>query len=207
MLTIGLIDNYAMMRMGLSIIIKDHFKNPQILEADEPTGLLDSQGFRKPDLMILGLNTVSRDECISSVRDARKCFPTVPMIIYDENQDLNLIVPYFKLGVKGYLLKQNSAAEMISCIESVLMDRQFLCPGLLETLLRSLARQSESAPKKTLLTRRESEIATYLSQGMKTSSIASRLGRKPSTISTIKNNIFKKMHVENVMELSRLFPV
>jgi DNA-binding NarL/FixJ family response regulator len=207
MLTIGLIDNYAIMRMGLGIIIKDHFNVPQILEAEELEGFQNVYGSKEPDLMIMGLNSISKDECIARVTNVRKCFPATPLIIYDENIDLNLVVPYFKLGVKGYLLKQNSASEMINCIDSVLANHQFLCPVLLEKLLKTLARQSESAPKKTLLTRRESEIATYLSQGMKTSSIATRLGRKPSTISTIKNSIFKKMKVENIMELSRFFPV
>ena len=40
---------------------------------------------------------------------------------------------------------------------------------------------------------------------MKTSWIAKTLDRKPSTISTIKHTIFKKMKVDNVVQLMNLF--
>jgi DNA-binding NarL/FixJ family response regulator len=72
---------------------------------------------------------------------------------------------------------------------------------VLEMLLKFFTKTSHNPPKHLVLTNRESEIAKYLSQGMTTSWIANELGRKASTISTIKHSIFKKMKVDNILEL------
>jgi DNA-binding NarL/FixJ family response regulator len=207
MLTIGLIDSYALMRKGLSIILNDHFENVEVLESNDIAefGRLYEQ--KRPDLMIMGINLTTKDDCLDMVNQLKKRFPAIPLVVYDEHLRLNLTIPYFKLGISGYLLKQNSAAEMINCVDAVLSKKQYLCPALLEVMLKFFSKPHYGQQKSISLTRRESEIAKYLSQGMKTSWIAETLGRKPSTISTIKNNIFKKMKVENIMELRKVIHV
>jgi DNA-binding NarL/FixJ family response regulator len=205
MLTIGLIDNYALMRMGMAIILHDHFDDVNILESNDITEFGQLFGRTRPDLIIMGINIGSRGECLELVSSLRKRLPAVPLIVYDDNLGQNLTAAYFELGISGYLLKQNSANEMIQCIDMVLQKKQYLSPVILESLLKFFAGLKSSLPKRISLTRRESEIARYLSQGMKTSWIASTLGRKPSTVSTIKNNIYKKLQVENIVELKKAF--
>lgn len=207
MLTIALIDNYDLMRMGLHLTLSDHFKQVEMLEATSLVNYSLRFPNRKPNLVIMGINQATREECLETAGQLKSLFPDLPLIIYDDHEGMYLTVSYFKLGVSGYVLKQNSASEILLCVEAVLNGKQYLCPLLLESLLKNLALGSNGQIKSGGLTRRESEIAKYLSQGMKTSWIAKTLGRKPSTISTIKNNIFKKMKVDNVMDLKKMIQV
>lgn len=54
------------------------------------------------------------------------------------------------------------------------------------------------------LTNRQSEIALLLIEGFKTSSIASELNIKSNTVSTIKKQIFKKVGVDDAIQLYKL---
>lgn len=207
MLTIGLIDNYVIMRMGLAIILKDHFKDVDIVESDSLAEFEKIYPGKKPDVLILGNNGDTSKECLDTAQACKKYFGAVPIIIYDEHLEQNLTISYFNLGISGYILKQNNAREMINCVESVMNKQQYLCPVLLAKLLKFVAKTTNGIVKDGLLTPRESEIAKYLTEGLKTSAIAKVLDRKPSTISTIKNRIFRKMKVENVVQLRGALPL
>ncbi|PWJ56918.1 DNA-binding NarL/FixJ family response regulator [Dyadobacter jejuensis] len=205
MTTIGLIDNFIIIRLGLALILNQKFQDMELLEAEDLESFEKLQSQKTPDVFILGNNASSRQECFATVAAFREHYPNTPIIVYDEHSKQNMVIPYFELGVKGYILKQNIADEMVNAVNSVQQDRPFLCPTLVENLLGFIAKKQHHLTNPALLTPRESEIAKYLTQGMKTSWIAKALGRKPSTISTIKHNIFVKMKVENIVELKKVY--
>jgi DNA-binding NarL/FixJ family response regulator len=205
MLTFGLIDNHVIMRAGLAIIFENHFRNINISESEDVKHFIDSHPNQNPDLLILGNNFAGKQDCLDAVSILKSRFPLVPLIIYDEYLEQDMTILYFKLGVNGYVLKQNNADEMIKCVETVLENKQYLCPVLLERLLKNFRKKNNGLVVERILTPRESEIAKYLSEGMKTSWIAKTLGRKNSTISTIKNNIYKKLNVQNIIQLKKAF--
>lgn len=208
MFTIGLIDNFVITRLGLSIFLQDHFKDLRLLEAGtvQEFGTLHKQ--QNTDLIIMGNNFIHDEKCLAAARQLKKQNPDIPLITYDEHLRENLTVSYFRIGISGYLLRQNTVVEMLNCIKAVLNNKHYLCPALTEQLLISLCKSQveNQTTSRTILTRRESEIANYLGQGMRTSHISLMLGRKSSTISSIKRNIFKKLNVKNILELMDIYP-
>jgi DNA-binding NarL/FixJ family response regulator len=208
MITIGIIDNYAIIRLGLNLILNQQLENPELLEADSISEFYVKYADKECDVLILGNNSAVAQECFDEVTALRKYYPLTPVIVYDENIDQNLTVGYFELRAQGYISKQNIAGEIVNGIKAVMNRKQFLCPVLLQKLLKFVTNDGTTDTGVTkVLTARESEIATYLSQGMRTSWIADTLGRKPSTISTIKGTIFRKMKVENVVQLKNIFGI
>lgn len=205
MITIGLIDNYAIIRLGLAFILNDNFKEMELLEASSGKNFSKLYSKTKLDVLILGNNSSNEKECFEEVISLRIAFPQVPILVYDENIRQNLTVQYFELGISGYISKENVTSEIVKGIHAVHSKRQFICPALLDKLLRIEVKRDVDQKKNKVLTVRETQIAQYLSQGMRTSWIANTLGRKPSTISTIKNTIFRKMNVDNIIQLRSLF--
>jgi DNA-binding CsgD family transcriptional regulator len=53
------------------------------------------------------------------------------------------------------------------------------------------------------LTAREKEIAQMCAQGLLSKEIAAQLGVSPRTVETHKNNLFKKLGINNTVELMR----
>lgn len=199
-ISIGLIDNYAIMRMGLSMIFQEGFKRVRVTEA-ETLAEFAANSATDADVILLGINNATTEECLLKAAGFRAAFPRQKLIIYDEQLDFNLITGYFKLGINGYIGRNNGEKEMVQCVESVLLGRFHLGHELTTALLTQLTRTTPRIRMQNNLSGRESEIAGYLCQGMKTSAIAQTLSRKPSTVSTIKHNILKKMNVNNIVEL------
>ena len=205
---IALIDSHPIMRKGLAIVLHEYFKEVKIYELDNTDGFADLHLASQPDLVILGLNTNNKKTCLEIARNLKRQISETPLIVYDENETLNLTIPYFKSGVNGYLLKKNNASEMINCLKTVLSGKFYICPVLTQLLFKHLIMDGKVSSKKPeVLTTRELEIAAYLCEGMGTSMIAKKLERKASTISTIKNSIFRKMRVDNIIDLRKQIPV
>jgi len=63
----------------------------------------------------------------------------------------------------------------------------------------------ESKTKKSRLSKREQEVLKLLLEGKTTQVIAQELLVKSNTISTVKNRIFEKLQVSNIVELIQLY--
>lgn len=199
--TIGLIDRDVVIRLGLGLMINRDFST-RVLEADNLTSFSTQHGKAKLDLILLG-NYGSPNLCYQTVLQLKNIYSDTPLIVYDESDSRSHTLKYLELGVSGYLLRRSMPEEMIPCINNVIEGKRYLSAELLQHLLTSFYGRINPTKTKTRLTDRESQIANMLCMGMKTSLIADTLARKPSTISTIKNNVLKKMGVKNVIELSQ----
>jgi two-component system invasion response regulator UvrY len=199
--TIGLIDKNIIIRLGIGILITESDKY-QIQEADNLTAYNLTYGATAPDLVILG-NYGSANESIETIKQLRDIFPNTRSIVYDENEKPELTLSYLKLGVDAHIKKNCLSDEILHCIHEITQGRKYLSPDLLQNLLSSLHGRVMPAKLAIPLTERETQIAGLLCKGMRTNNIADSLERKPSTISTIKHAIFKKMHVKNILELSQ----
>jgi DNA-binding NarL/FixJ family response regulator len=204
MLTIAIIDNHTVMRIGLSIILKDNYKRARIQHVGSITEFCTNRNFPSPDLVILGVHFERPELRLKKIRTLQTVLPNVPLIVYDgEGQD-NLVVSYLQLGVKGCLQGQHILEEIIKCVEAVIAGQKYLCPVFLETLVKLAVTHKITPFRPTQLTAREFEVATYLSNGMRVTWIARTLDRKVSTISTLKKTIFRKMSVQNLLELRKV---
>ena len=202
MLTITLIDSHPIIRTGLSLFLKNHLNEIIIQESESIFTFIESHSGQAPDLIILGFNKNSDSNNLGLINTAKKSYPTTKIIVYDENSQSNLILDYLRTGVNGYLTKLNNLTDLLDCIADVIKGKRYICNEGLNVLLEKHPVEKVVSYKvNNLLTSREYEIAMYLSEGMKTSMIALKLDRKASTISTTKNNIFKKLEVDNILKL------
>lgn len=199
--TIGLIDEDVVIRLGLGMIIHQDFKS-RLLEAHNLTSFVNLYGKTRFDLILLG-NYSAPNLGYQTVKQLKSIFNDTPLIVYDESDNLNHTLKYLELGVDGFLLRRSMPDEIIPCIRDVIGGKRYLSAALVQLLLKSLSERVRPTKIKMRLTDRESQIANMLCMGMNTNLIADTLDRKPSTISTIKNNVLKKMGVKNVIELSQ----
>ena len=202
MLTIALIDKHPILRLGLSFCLKKHFIEVIVKEGNDIIEYNELHPAAAPNLIIQGINENPKESNFHTVERIKGYHPKTPIIIYDENPMNFKKMPYLESGINGYVLKQNDVGELLACIDAVLNGKYYISPQLLEYLSQAfMKKKTIHNEKQNLLTKREQEVAKYLCEGMQTSSIASKTGRKSSTISTIKTKIFKKLGVKNTLEL------
>ncbi len=203
MKTIAVIDKHPIVRAGLEVFIKNNFNDVGLVEFES------FYHFHKvcietiPDLFIIG-NTVElpNNQCKLILGLIAKNKKT-KVIIYDDSPDFLKVSLYFKSGATGYLSKQSKMDELLKCISEVENGKNYVSSEIMEILIPKWISTGKDtgSDKKITLTHREFEIATFLIDGSSVSEISKKLQRKTSTISTIKKNLFRKLKINNLVDL------
>ncbi|MCE7042801.1 response regulator transcription factor [Dyadobacter sp. CY312] len=201
---IALIDKHPVLRKGLDKVLASNFDGAIIMESDTIIHFRELFPKQIPDLIIMGLGSAADAGNLDFINMSRRWYPKGSVIIYDEDVNLPMISRYLSTGARGYLSKAADLNELIECVKDVVSGKRYLSEEILLWVLNTYDFGNKKRPVvkgNGQLTDREQQIAEFLVDGMKTSWIARELGRKPSTISTIKNNIFKKLEINNVLKL------
>lgn len=205
MLSVGLIDKCPVIATGLNVILSNKFGKVTIHSSNKFEDF--SHVFKNEDLDVIFLSFYERSPDLK-FQIIRKCtaqFPAVPIIIFEEKLTTREVLNLFKAGAKGYVPKQDNLGEIINCIDGVSKGQHYVNSSIGEEMLNELFVEKKAEPVKfSELTEKQSRIAKFLSNGMGTSKIAKTLNLKPSTVSTVKAVIFRKMKVNNVIELSNV---
>lgn len=127
MLAIALIDEDVIMRLGLTILIDNHFESIKFFEADDLTHFKRSHEKIVPDLLIAGNYNSSKRRSLEFVVAMKKQFPLSRLIIYNYRRLKNISDAYAQRGVQGYLLRQNIGTELIECIKTVQRNQYHIC--------------------------------------------------------------------------------
>ncbi len=192
------------MRRGLWVLLGDHFSGATLLPAANLSEFSAKFQTEKVDVIMIGISENAKEERLITVRKCKKAYSSTLLIIYDYDFKREMISSYFLAGVNGFLLKQHNEHQVITCIETILTGKPYLCPSLMENFVQQLLVKAKGTSAKSKgLSPYEFEIAIYLCQGKKNRAIAQILNCKPSTISSIKQIIFKKEQVENIDQLRK----
>jgi DNA-binding NarL/FixJ family response regulator len=206
MTKIYIIDRHPISRNGLKLLLQDIGNNLEILEGYSLEDLFTKNSTTSPDILLLATNTLSL-KSIDNYPILGRISATTKIIVYDDNEKTDST--FFRycfntLGVKGYIPKHCSLTEFRNCFNEVATGAKYIESQIaIELILNHPNHESQKKKhfRKIALSRGELKVAQDLCAGKRTSQIAAETGRKPSTISTIKANVFRKMAVKNVIDL------
>ena len=201
---ITIIDQYPIPRLGIKKICLDNFKTLISQEFESVIQYSNSHSDVAPDLIILGCCYESGGNNIENVKLLKKRYPKTGIVLYEDDLSLPLISEYLRLGVNGYLSLDANLQEVVVCVEQALKSEIYFNCNRLLYLLRTYkfgTEQKNINTSEVKLSSRELEIAEYLADGQTNSWISQKIDTTPSTISTIKRNIYKKLMVENIIQL------
>ncbi|REA63016.1 hypothetical protein DSL64_05170 [Dyadobacter luteus] len=200
---IVLVESYPIVRAGIAMLITESMSETyQIHTADS----IEKPFPKDPDIIILSVNADAIAELGKKITLSKIRCSKSKLIVFCENMTYTDISNLIASGVSGFVSKRSEFEQLTTCIREIEIREYFFCTELIGLIIsRFVSPQNAILPEKRhKLSSREIEIASYLVKGMKTSDIAVQLDRKPTTVSTIKNNIFKKMNVNNVMALNEV---
>ena len=171
-----------------------------------------------PDVLLvdLGLPDIHGTEVIRfAARNLPECDVMVVTVFGDEGNVLASI----EAGATGYVLKDVSAADLVTNILELRAGGAPMSPGIARMVLARM-RDSESseapapAAARAVLTAREIEVLSLLSRGYTYAEIADRLGISLGTVTSHIKNSYRKLTVHSgaaavtrAAELGLLLPV
>lgn len=195
-------EDHSVLRMGISMIIKEMYADAAITEADtfyETLKLLQQKQF---DLLLLDIQLPGGDS-VEMIDAARKKQPDVRILIFSSYDEMLYGLNYIKAGANGYLSKTAPPAVTKEAIEKVLNGETYLSSPLQEKLINVILKPKHSPEQTSVsLSPREVEVMQLLAKGYSGKEIKAVLNIQDSTISTYKAKIMEKMNVSNVIELA-----
>src|SRR4028118_1822513 len=193
-------DDHSIVRMGLKLMLEDDYAGVIIDEAENGNETVEKIKLYHYDLLILDFQMPNTDtfSIISNVlaRDS-----SLKILIYSLASEKIYAGKLLKAGVKGFLSKEAKNTELLKAVKVVLRDGIYASE-------QAGSNDTQGAPgfnnPFTSLSNKEMDILAYLVQGKTTKEISTLLNLQLSTISTHKFRIFKKLNVNNMVELIAL---
>jgi DNA-binding NarL/FixJ family response regulator len=127
------------------------------------------------------------------------------VIIFDTWRD-ELILHAFRAGAKGVFCRSECFDRLCTCIQSVHNGQVWANSSQLLLLLEAFTNTTPvrvtDAKDMVLLTKRESQVVLWISEGLPNREISLKLGISEHTVSNYLFRIFNKLGVSNRLELA-----
>lgn len=202
MIRLFLADDHQMFRQGLFSML-DKVEDIQVVgEASDGLEALKEIQKSEPDVVILDV-AMPGMEGVEVARRVRKLLPHTRILMLTMHADKYYAVEALKAGAHGFLLKEESFTRLIDAIREKDQKKIILSPTLEDTVLTDFIQRSPDTKSQTgpLLTGREREILTLITEGLTNQEIGERLFISPSTVDTHRKNIMAKLDIHSVAGL------
>jgi DNA-binding NarL/FixJ family response regulator len=156
-------------------------------------------------LIDLGLPDGNGTDLIRQVSAKR---PDVDIMVVTVFGDEQHVVSAIEAGATGYILKDSTAADVVSCIRLLRAGGSPVSPVVARSVLRAIrnrmggtgsgtTRPGGPSPDNNPLSTRETEILQLLAKGMSFNEIGEILGISPHTVTAHIKKIYRKLAVHS----------
>jgi DNA-binding NarL/FixJ family response regulator len=129
MASIILVDDHVLVRQGLKRIIHEDPGLQVIHEAGDGLELLGLLKKSSPDIVILDIS-MPRLGGLETAEIIKKQYPTMKIMILTMHREKNFLHRALRIGVEGYILKEEADADLNSAIQAVLQNKTYYSPLL-----------------------------------------------------------------------------
>lgn len=194
-----LVDDHSIIRTGLKTLLSYDVCSFSFDEAADGETALNKVVQTRYDLIIMDINIPGTDSFLL-VEKIRVLKPETPILMFSMNSENIFARKFLRLGVMGYVRKDEPADEIRNAVLTVLDNRRYISNTLSEALADEICTNKKTNPFDDL-SPRQYEIAQRLIQGKKISDICQELQLHSSTVSTQKNRIYEKLNIDNLVDL------
>lgn len=197
-----LADDHALIRGGLRQVIEQE-REYHIIETDNGEDALRIIREMKPQIAILDIEMpgITGFDVAKRVHNEGMSIDIIFLTMF---KDESLFNKAMDIGVKGYVLKENTVSEILRCIESVLAGKHYLSPEISDFLINRNTKLATPATDKEglhLLTPAEKNILKLLATMKTNQEMAEELNVSIKTVQNHRHNICSKLEISGTHAL------
>jgi DNA-binding NarL/FixJ family response regulator len=204
MIRLFLVDDHAVLRAGLRILLAQEADFTIVGEAANGQELLDQLPTTPADIVLLDLNMPVLNGVATAER-LRADYPALRILMLSMIEEPLSIQQTLAAGAHGYILKNAPKEEVIAGIRMVMAGRRFLCSevglSLLDLALSPRVVAPLERPTAVLLSHRERKILLLVAEGLTNQQIGDQLFTSKRTVETHRQNILQKTGCKNTAAL------
>jgi two-component system, NarL family, invasion response regulator UvrY len=186
-------DDHQVVRVGLKQILAEERDMIVIGEAKNGQEALELGRTLDWDVAVFDYSMPGRGG-VELIRELKRHHPARPILVLSMHPEELHATQVFKAGGAGYLNKESAGEELTAAIRKVAKGGRYVSPSLAETLAAELSPGKEKAPHETL-SDREYRVMWLLASGKSISRIGREMNLSPSTISTYRTRVLRKLGV------------
>jgi two-component system response regulator NreC len=196
---IVLADDHVLVREGLkSLLEREHFQvTAEASDGQEALKLIETH---HPDIAIMDISMPTLNG-IDAARAITRSAPKTKVILLTQHEEEQYIHEALEAGVKGYVLKNQVANDLIQAIRQVGRGEFYLSPGISRAVMEAFRNKSERPADP--LTARERQVLQLIAEGKSTKDTASVLGISVKTAESHRMRLMQKLDIHETASLVR----
>lgn len=190
-----IVDDHSVVRAGLRHLLDTDGAVSVVGEAANAAEAVQRAEELRPDLVILDISMPGASG-LAVVGRIREVCPRARVLILSMHADPEYVRESGRLGVAGYLLKDDAASELPAAIAALQRGETYVSAKLAGVA-------TNGGEPKEPLTPRERDVLRGVANGLTNKEVASALGISHRTVETHRENIMRKLAIRSVAGLTR----
>lgn len=191
-------DDHSLLRNALANLINTFEGYSVIMEADNGKDLCEKISKNiLPDIVLLDINMPEMDG-FETTQWLHKKYPQIKVLTLSMLSDEKSIIKIFRLGAKGYLLKNASPQELKEALDAIMNKNVYLSEYVSGKLISGLHNDVVNVEEKELvLNEKEKEFLKWTCSELSYKEIAEKMYVSPRTVDDYRQSLFAKLKVHS----------
>ncbi len=196
---IVLADDHVLVRQGLKALMeREGFQ--VVAEAADGQEALERVRSLLPEIAVMDI-TMPILNGLDTAREMKRSSPQTKVILLTQHEEDQYISEALEVGVKGYVLKNQAANDLLQAIRQVSRGHVYLSPGVSGAVMEAY-RSKDERPKDPL-TAREKQVLQLIAEGKSTRDVASLLSISVKTAESHRTRLMRKLDIHETASLVR----
>jgi two-component system, NarL family, invasion response regulator UvrY len=194
-------DDHAVVRRGLKEILASEHDMDVVGEAKNGDEALELVRTLDWDVAVLDFSMPGRSG-VELIKEIKRRYPGRPVLVLSMLPEEAHAAQVFKAGGSGYINKESAGEELTAAIRKVANGGKYVSVAFAEKLATDLTPDADK-PLHESLSDREYRVMWLLASGKQINQIAAEMFLSPSTVSTYRARILKKLKLTDNAALVR----
>ena len=189
-----LADDHPLIRQGIVSTVSHEEDLLVVAEAEDGDEAIASCAKHKPEVLVLdvGMPGPSSAEVVQAVQEQSPHTRVLILTAYDDDTYIRQLM---RLGVAGYLLKDEGVDNVVRAIRTIHDGATWFSQAVTEKFVRW--QYGEQQTQLQDLTERERQVLELISEGLDNSDIAGRLDLAEQTVRNYASSVYDKIKVHS----------
>jgi len=206
-ISVLLVDDEALVRAGLRMILETAEDMTVVGEADNGRAAIDEVDRSRPDVVLMDVRMPGMDglAATAAIRARRQPPAVVVLTTFDAD---DAVFRALEAGATGFLLKDTPPPDLLRAVRLAATGDSMLSPAVTRQLIDRLTAEDRSRRRRDALdrlgnlTEREREVLVEIGLGRSNAEIAAQLYMSEATVKSHVTHLFDKLSVTNRVQLA-----
>lgn len=204
MIKMIIVDDHAMVRSGLRMLLNRTEDMEVVAEASDGDEGIRTALQLKPDVVLMDLSMPQGKDGLTASAELKALLPDTAILILTMHDDDEYLFRAIHAGAAGYVLKNAPHEELLTAIRSIAKGDAYLYPTATKRLMKEYVDRMQRGDSGDLfhaLSEREREVLSLTAKGYANREIAEMLVISVKTVETHKSNVMEKLGLKSRPEL------